>query len=536
MPATALFADWTSPPQTFPATLLIEHLVRLHAADVCRFRRNTQASYRFVDTARDLVDKINELINKIEEEAGWDDFEKYIQAIDRLEEILLEYEESEDLNEDVDLLDSSSVDNFTNFIARWEKNRGTIRKRVEKLRGEKEFSNLLDPSQKDKADLDAAYKHDDRTLLSQLVAGIKADLATEKIAPEFPKQMFRLLGEISHGAGEIEKRFKATTSISANWDVLAIKSLMAVYGLIKLGRNEDISSDTRRHLKLQQPWMTAKNLLNELLFCIAPDKAKGKAEQLYKDFLAEFLGRSQGNLPESYKQLIKMVAKIGRSYHAQSLLLVTLCRELAESYLAKQEKSDKHYLLLQFAFDQTLAALQESSTAMGLTTGQTSLLHLSHFDISAYEAQPCIQLFKDSAQELSSCFQELGLDEKGGNSLRLQTAFLRDRDRMEKVNSRIDKISNPIQANDIVEVTVKIRKGQSSGEVVGDRIVKVLRTTRLTAIGWSVSQDPALKSNTPPVEPRFEHVANDSALVSKPAHTEISSLTSGNKLTLFVIV
>ncbi|KAG9118780.1 hypothetical protein FRC07_006536, partial [Ceratobasidium sp. 392] len=88
MPGSLLFAEWTQPPK-HGATELVEHLIKLVAADVCTLQKNTQGSYRFVDTARSLCDSINDLITRATESEddfeAWNAFERYSEAIDPLE-------------------------------------------------------------------------------------------------------------------------------------------------------------------------------------------------------------------------------------------------------------------------------------------------------------------------------------------------------------------------------------------------------------------------------------------------------------------
>jgi hypothetical protein len=87
MVSSSLFVDFTSPvPAPHAATSVIKHLIELIGMDVCAFRRNTQVAYRFVDHARNLLDEINGLIVKVENEPIWNDYAAYTAAIDPLEQ------------------------------------------------------------------------------------------------------------------------------------------------------------------------------------------------------------------------------------------------------------------------------------------------------------------------------------------------------------------------------------------------------------------------------------------------------------------
>ena len=69
---------------------LSKDLLRAVGLDVVQFRRNQQVAYRVVERSRDVLNKINGLIAKIEEadpeEEDWDSFDLYQGGIDSLEE------------------------------------------------------------------------------------------------------------------------------------------------------------------------------------------------------------------------------------------------------------------------------------------------------------------------------------------------------------------------------------------------------------------------------------------------------------------
>lgn len=82
-----LYFDLTTPRSNlYPVTEVIYNLIQILGADVCSFRRNPQTSYRLVELARDLHDEINNLIEKVEESGDWEDYIKYTEAIDPLEQ------------------------------------------------------------------------------------------------------------------------------------------------------------------------------------------------------------------------------------------------------------------------------------------------------------------------------------------------------------------------------------------------------------------------------------------------------------------
>ena len=74
----------------FPATEAAKYLVQALGRDVVSFQRNTHVSYMAAERARDILNQINEYIDKVEKstsvDADWDTFEKFTTANDQLEE------------------------------------------------------------------------------------------------------------------------------------------------------------------------------------------------------------------------------------------------------------------------------------------------------------------------------------------------------------------------------------------------------------------------------------------------------------------
>ena len=88
----ALFVDLTKPesPKQYEVTELSKRLIEYVGLDVVRFRRNQQVAYRIVDHCREAYDKINGVVDEIDQSADanvdYDQFVKYTDAVDALEE------------------------------------------------------------------------------------------------------------------------------------------------------------------------------------------------------------------------------------------------------------------------------------------------------------------------------------------------------------------------------------------------------------------------------------------------------------------
>ena len=73
----------------FAATALSRELIHAVAKQVCSFRRNTQVSYRVVEQYALIHQRVNGLIDTVEngqDATAWDAYDTYTAAIDPLEE------------------------------------------------------------------------------------------------------------------------------------------------------------------------------------------------------------------------------------------------------------------------------------------------------------------------------------------------------------------------------------------------------------------------------------------------------------------
>ncbi|KAG8741846.1 hypothetical protein FRC10_002356 [Ceratobasidium sp. 414] len=462
MPGSSLLEEWTKSPE-FAATELVEHLIKLTGAEVCTFRKNTQASYRFVDTARGLCDRINNLIKKVEEDGDWEAFEAYSEAIDPLEEALQAFAPVEDLDEGHYLHDPTSVDGCLTFITRWEKNRKHIRERLDHLRTQQRLAALLEPTPEDDKDVTAAYRHDDRTLLIDLTAAIKKYLSQKEIVATFSKKIQAMLHEVSKGVQLVEDLLNdASSQISDESSVLATKAIMTIYGFMELGKNPETPVATRLYLR------------SETTF--------------YQD---------------------------------------------------SEKKKSEHYVALENAFDRTLEALNKAVETMQSSVGEAGLSKFKEFKPEDYEQDDCTKLFKESAKELAVCFSEIGLKKEESSEKMLEKAKEKDKSRMVAASQRVQKVKNPlsVEPGEPVEVTVKVREDKFDGVDLGEHKIRVQRSTRLSAIGWSVSMDPALKEKLKGRKLLFEQEVSDSPPATKPAtmDSNVGSLAPNTTCTLYAV-
>ncbi|KAG8725495.1 hypothetical protein FRC09_015788 [Ceratobasidium sp. 395] len=540
MAGSFLLDEWSKEPQ-YPATDLVEKLITLVGADVCALRKNTQTSYRFVDTARNLCDSINELIKRVETEGDWDAFQKYSDAIDPLEESLRTFAPDADLDSEYYLSNPSGVDACLNYISRWEEVRSLVREQLHHLRTQEHLSILVKSTQEDEKDIEDAHGHDDRTFLGDLAAATKSYLSNKENTATFSRKVQAILHELSKGVEHVEKLVnEATTprSIEDKSIVLAIKGVMTIYSFMELSLNQTIPCATRVYLKSEKVWLPAKQLVGGLIKHIKNSKETTYDEVLpvYQEFFGLLSRNAELGLPASYSAILTRVGKIGRSYHAQSILLATLCREAAMCYQEMKEKGEKQYVALENAFDTALSTLNAAVETARSSIGESGPAQLKQFEVEKYDEQPCSKAFKETAKELTLCFKELGLKPQESSESRLEAAMKKDKDRMSAVNDRYNKVKL-VEATDLVKVTLKVWEGKSKGTAIGERIVSMAPNTRLSAIGWRVSTDSTYKDKLKGKKLLFEQVSGASA-TTKPAALDatIGSLAQNAVCTLNAII
>lgn len=158
----------------FPATESIKQLIETIGRDVVRFRRNTQISYHFVDKARSVCDIINALIQRVdEEEDDWDSYDKFTEASDLLEELLVEATATTQNEVHRYLCEDKDIDGCIASMTAWETNRKVLREFLHFFRTKPEIAELLPMADDEEMEIIEAGKHDDASFLLELHQSIK---------------------------------------------------------------------------------------------------------------------------------------------------------------------------------------------------------------------------------------------------------------------------------------------------------------------------------------------------------------------------
>ncbi|KAG8796625.1 hypothetical protein FRC12_013617 [Ceratobasidium sp. 428] len=540
MSTYSLFYDWTErPSNNAPVTDVVDHLVRLIGAEVCTFKRNTHVSYQFVDTARNLVNKINDLISLVETNPDSNEsaFELWINAIGPLEEILLAFKANDDLSQDEEILSPESVKLQINL---WSENRKDIRDALKKINQEEHLKGLGVLPENNNPDLQAAYMHDDRSYLNDLVIKTKNRLTKGKLSA-FPDKQHNGLREISKGVSEIGASFSQANSLPEGSEVVVIQSMMAVYGFLELGSNPQVSPKTQTYLISKAVCQEARSLVDDVIELCKGKKKLNEVEAKYEAFLQLLMDEAGEEVPTSYYELMKQVAKIGCSYHTQSLLLVTFCRELVKHYQSlKDKKNARHYVVIQNACDKTLDVLKDTTEKLTTSAEPFSLSELSNFDPEKYKTHACTELFAATTTALKRLSDELGIvpiDADKTYEKRLAKAVSRDIVRMIATRDRILKAKkNILTADDaeLVNTTVKVRLAKGIGNDPGELKAKVQRSTLLSALGWGASHKSDLKGQIMGKAFKFELKVDESPSGWKavPSDNNVGALVKDDRKTL----
>ncbi|KAI0291654.1 hypothetical protein B0F90DRAFT_1823677 [Multifurca ochricompacta] len=519
--------------QVFPATESIRQLIETIGRDVVRFRRNTQISYHFVDRARSVCDVINALIQKVDEEDDWDSYDKFTEAVDLLEELLLESTHVTQDEVQRHFGGDKDVDGCIASAAIWEANRQRLRESLDSFRARPEIGDLLPKLDDEDAEIVEAGKHDDACFLLELHQSIKSHAFRKRAEGSVP-QLIELVND------RLVDLYALAQSEILD-DVLAlftIKTAMLVFGIMDICMDPRANKDRTHHLKLAPVWDAAHRLLNYFYdITEGADASVQEIEEKYDAFLEVLRTIPDAPLPAPYTQLMKQAGKIRRPYHAQALALISLCRFLARHYegLTKERRTATNVEPLEETCKETLVALQ---------TAAASVPSLRGYDIDAPENSLIDDAFTLARTKIQDCFEHFEL---ASHWARYEKIF---RQAVEKDRARTAQLSeiltarpsrNPDDVSDLVRMNVKVRDRSSNGNVIKEFTLGVEPETRLRALRWHISKvlEPeesarALRDSTFLVR-RVDSQAGDN-LVPCRMHMAIEDITRAKTCELVLVL
>ncbi|KAI9450957.1 hypothetical protein F5148DRAFT_567768 [Russula earlei] len=518
--------------QVFPATESIVQLIETIARDVVQFRRNTQVSYHFVDRARSVCDIINALIQKVDEEDDWDSYDKFTEAVDLLEELLLA--STATIQDEVQrfLCDDKDVDGCITSATIWETNRERLREFLYSFGTKPEISELLPMVEDEEATITEATKHDDASLLLELHQSIRRHAFRQKAEGSVP----HLIELVNDRLADLY----ALAQCEVLDDVLAaftIKTAMLVFGIMEISIDSCVNKNRVHHLTLEPVWDAAHRL-----FVFFHDITEGldvrveEIEEKYDSFLQILRTIPDAPLPASYTQLMKQAGNVRRPYHAQAVAVISLCRFLARHYegLTEDQRTATNVEPLEEACRVTLTALR--AAAASVTT-------MRDFDLNAPENSHTDKLFIVARTKIQGCFGHFGLTERW---VHYEKIFLQA---AEKDRSRTAQLSDilasrpfrpPDDTSNFVQVNVQVRESSPTGTVIRAFSLSAEPETRLRALRWYISKALGSQESTRVLRDSSFLVKKISGsmegLVPCRMHTSIEDIAQTKVCELFLIL
>ncbi|KAI0271912.1 hypothetical protein BGY98DRAFT_1125086 [Russula aff. rugulosa BPL654] len=538
----------------FPATESIKQLIETIGRDVVQFRRNTQISYHFVDRARSACDIINALIQKVDEEDDWESYDKFTEASDLLEELLVASTATTQDEAHRYLCEDKDIDRCIESMTAWETNRRILRESLYSLRTKPEIAGLLPMADDEEIEITEAGKHDDASFLLELHQSIKRHTFGQR-AEGSVSQLVELVNDqladlYALAQGEVLE------------DVLAvptIKVAMLVFGIMEICIDPQADKNRTHHLKLEPVWDAAHRHGQidpgfPSLLVFFHDLAEGSdarfelIEEKLKVFLLVLRPIAHTHsylqtipdapLPASYIQLMKQAGNIRRPYFAQAVAVISLCRFLARHYenLTKEERTAINVEPLEEACRESLAALQVAAA---------SVPTLKNFDMNAPEDARVNGALDAARKEIQGCFDHFGLTSHWVHYERIfEQAAEKDRLRTAQLGKVLASRPSrtPDSASVLVQVNVSVCDGSPTGTVIKVFSVGVEPETRLRALRWYISKALGPQESTRALRDSSFLVRNTAdstesgSLVPYRMHTAIEDIAQGAQVCDLILV
>ncbi|KAI0048490.1 hypothetical protein FA95DRAFT_1041453 [Auriscalpium vulgare] len=526
--STSLFINLTQTAgQGYPVTELIKYLIEAIGHDVVTFQRNTQVSYRLVDRVRNICDKINDLIAKLEEEDSWDNYDKFSEAIDPLEDLLFQLTTLSEDEASHYLADATALDNSIISANKWEANRKELREALEKLRTETKFTCLFPDADEDeeKEEIDSAAKHDDNTFYAEVVQHIK----DFDIPPTARGAVPGLITEVTTRFESLQTKLHAGEA-SDGLTVLTIKSAMILHGAMGVAGVANVDQEWKYHLWSEAVWKAAEALLQRMVDLAEDDEDEyTEIDTEYKAFI-ELLRNTPGvELPESFNSLMKHASKTRRPYLAQALALVALCRSLAKEFDKSEKKTRKNVYSLEDAIEGTLTALQ---------AGVDAVTQINLFNLDDFETHAATSSYVDAKDKVKTAFTDFGLaTEWTAKEKTFAAAVKADKDRLTALNQKITArpARDPNATSTLIQVNVKVTdKTKTINNAIS---LSTDPKTRLRAVLYEVSKSLSAPEATRALSGgAFTQEAADGTATPHGLQKTVSELASGQTCELTLVI
>ncbi|QRV79908.1 hypothetical protein RhiJN_07923 [Ceratobasidium sp. AG-Ba] len=523
---SSLFFDLAGSQATHvPALYLSEQLVRLIGSEVCTFRRNAQASYRFVDTAYRFVGEIRGLIEKVLSENSLDAFSKWTKALKPLENVFRGSGE---------LLDTTTLAACRIDLDNWKATREKIQAHFKLLTEGEELKDLGVAT----AEF-AGLQHDDQSFVDDLVAEINAQSSQAK--DPLPKKYIDSLQSVSVQASKLANLFRIDKqdALSQDLEVLLVQSMMATYGWGHFAAGAGLDKTTLKHLRSEDVCGKAKELMDGLMSALggAGTETQRKTPEDVNLLYIAFINLVFGKPEYSCLDMMQLLSAIGRAYYTQALTLIMLCDE-AIKYYNKNHKEDatgEHGAMLSQALEKTLDTMNNAILNIQSNGDATGLPHWKPYKIDQdYDNDLCTKEFQTALAQVIECMGKLGITESKAREASFQNALKDDKQHIKSANKRMESVKP--ESKQGVDVTVTVCNG-SRVDILGSPYkVRVPAFTLLSAVEWGIRRNPDFEGNLRDKTADFELEPDEE--VNKPLSKSksIGSLADSNQsLALFMI-
>ncbi|KAG7089742.1 hypothetical protein E1B28_011396 [Marasmius oreades] len=469
------------------ATSLILNLLKAVGYEACQTDRNTHYLYSVVSDIRDAYDSVNDWIDRVDSGNGdiWTLFNNYTNAIDPLEERLSRLFQllKEDYNKEQTYTSDDDLGSCFDLVELFETIRGELGTTVEKLG---QYFAEGDKSSKSRSLFGDDYLY---------IQSLRNKLDKKQV---MGKRYLRKFRQENDKTIKLLENWSTGPPQGATADKIAIKGIqvwMIVYSVIDKGTAPSASSKLKALINTEELWNELYKttvLVNEYLQ--APSKPFEKLENNYKALIEYLktsavivLARGQkseselislppqpslSRLPDTYLKVIKLVAKTGRPYFAQAVILAKECQKLSSTYSAKP-LDQRHEI--EEVFTKVEVALKSAED------------HRSHNASAKLEVSDDVdKKFKEAHEQAKDCFQSLELTNDWDELDRgMKTAKANDTQRKQDFESYVkahaSQQSLPHQSFITVTIETRASKGSTEGVL---HSYKVEKTTRLSTLLW----------------------------------------------------
>ncbi|KAG9120156.1 hypothetical protein FRC07_004458 [Ceratobasidium sp. 392] len=368
--------------------------------------------------------------------------------------------------------------------------------------------------------LEDVHRSDDQAFLNDLVDEIKKLTITQDITPyvfafalqvedraeisELRSETFRsLFTEAQKQASKIKELF-GDKRFPSESEVLVVQSTMAICGwlhfAIKLGGEKDIA--TLRHMWSDEVCSKAKALLEGLLGSGGDSPMTGPNVKSVQDLYTAFIDLAFGIPDASCLDLMKLLSDIGRAYHAQALVLITLCNKAVDHVKtqnaaaqdeATQREATQRVKKIGKALDDTSQALTKATEIAAEGAGILGLPQwVAYKQGEDFEKDECSVKFRETMDSIAKTFEDIGLDTAVQHEKTFETALEEDKDLTKEANARLTAATTP---ENTIKVNVNVKKQDGTTNLwESPHTVQAASSTLVSAIEWGILNLPEVKT------------------------------------------